>query len=326
MISVAPGKGYQIVPDTDLLFMTAARAAALIRSGKLSPVTYMQEVLAAAHAAQPGLNPFVAIMDEPALAGARAAEKAVKDGAKLGPLHGIPVSIKDQVDVDGVVTTHGSAIFADNMPPEDDVTVARLRAAGAVVFAKTRLPEFGHKGLTDGPSFGTTRNPWDPSRTTGGSSGGAGAAVAMGIGPIGLGTDGAGSIRIPAACCGLVGLKPTLGSIPWQQATDAFGNYTYAGPMTRSVTDAALMRAAMVGASDKDPWTLGGGGERGLTPGLIGATCRACASASSPAWPTPACRRKWQSTPSPPSMRWSRWAPMRMLRARGSTGSRCRAG
>ncbi|WP_158744040.1 amidase [Acidisphaera sp. L21] len=258
------------MPDTDLLFMTAARAAALIRSGKLSPVTYMQEVLAAAHAAQPGLNPFVAIMDEPALAGARAAEKAVKDGAKLGPLHGIPVSIKDQVDVDGVVTTHGSAIFADNMPPEDDVTVARLRAAGAVVFAKTRLPEFGHKGLTDGPGFGTTRNPWDPSRTTGGSSGGAGAAVAMGIGPIGLGTDGAGSIRIPAACCGLVGLKPTLGSIPWQQATDAFGNYTYAGPMTRSVTDAALMRAAMVGASDKDPWTLGGGGERGLTPGLIG--------------------------------------------------------
>ncbi len=250
--------------------MTAARAASLIRKGRLSPVTYLQEVLTAAHAAQPTLNPFVTLLEEPAMEAARAAEKAVRDGGTLGPLHGIPVSIKDQVDVADVPTTHGSAIFANNVPEADDVTVARLRAAGAIVFAKTRLPEFGHKGLTDGPSFGTTRNPWDPSRTTGGSSGGAAAAVAMGIGPIALGTDGAGSIRIPAACCGIVGLKPTLGSIPWQQATDAFGNYTYAGPMTRSVTDAALMRAVMIGASERDPWTIGGGAERGLSPGLIG--------------------------------------------------------
>ena len=256
--------------DSELLFMTAARAAALIRKGSLSPITYLQAVLDAARAAQPSLNPFVTLLEEPAMDAARAAEQAVRDGRPLGPLHGIPVSIKDQVDVAGVPTTHGSAIFAGNMPAEDDVTTARLRAAGAIVFAKTRLPEFGHKGLTDGPSFGTTRNPWDPSRTTGGSSGGAAAAVAMGIGPIGLGTDGAGSIRIPAACCGIVGLKPTLGSIPWQQAADAFGNYTYAGPMTRSVTDAALMRAALIGPSERDPWTIGGGADRGLSPGLIG--------------------------------------------------------
>ena len=257
------------MPDTDLLFTSAARAASLIRTGALSPVTYMRAVLDAATAGQPALNPFVTIMADQAMAGARAAEQAVQDGLPLGPLHGIPVSVKDQVDVEGVPTTHGSAIFAAAMPAGDDVVVARLRTAGAVVFAKTRLPEFGHKGLTDGPSFGTTRNPWDPSRTTGGSSGGAAAAVALGIGPLALGTDGAGSIRIPAACCGIVGLKPTLGSIPWQQATDAFGNYTYAGPMARTVTDAALMRAAMIGPSEHDPWTLGSS-ERGLSPGLVG--------------------------------------------------------
>jgi len=156
----------------DLLFMTAARAAALIRRGALSPVTYMAAVLEAAYAMQPRLNPFVALLDDSAMAGARAAEAAVQAKQPLGPLHGIPVSIKDQVDVAGAPTTHGSAIFEGNMPGADDVAVARLRAAGAIVFAKTRLPEFGHKGLTDGPSFGTTRNPWDITRTAGGSSGG----------------------------------------------------------------------------------------------------------------------------------------------------------
>ncbi len=252
--------------DDELLFTTAARAAALIRAGKLSPVTLMEAVLAKAREAQPVLNPFVTLLEESAMAAARAAEQS----KPVGPLHGVPVSIKDQVDVGGVNTTHGSAIFDDNMAAKDDVTVARLRAAGAIVFAKTRLPEFGHKGLTDGPSFGTTRNPWDLSRTTGGSSGGAAAAVASGIGPLAVGTDGAGSIRIPAACCGIVGLKPTLGSIPWQQATDAFGNYTYAGPMTRSVTDAALMRAAMVGPDGSDPWTLGRTSDAPMSAGLIG--------------------------------------------------------
>ncbi len=259
-----------LMADEDLLFMTAARAAGLIRAGKLSPVTLVQAVLDAARQAQPVLNPFVALLDDSALAVARAAEQAVHDRRPLGPLHGVPVSIKDQVDVAGVPTTHGSAIFAGNTAAADDATVARLRAAGAIVFAKTRLPEFGHKGLTDGPSFGTTRNPWDPAHTTGGSSGGAAAAVASGIGPLALGTDGAGSVRIPAACCGLVGLKPTLGSVPWQQAADAFGNYTYAGPITRSVTDAAMMRAVLTGPDAADPWTLGRGAEPGLSPGLIG--------------------------------------------------------
>ena len=256
--------------NSDLLFTSAARAAALIRRGELSPVTLMQAVLDAAAAARGTLNPFVALLEDRAMADAREAEQAVRDGRKLGPLHGIPVSIKDQVDVGGAVTTHGSAIFAGNLAAADDAVVARLRAAGAIPFAKTTLPEFGHKGLTDGPSFGATRNPWDTGRTAGGSSGGAAVAVASGIGPIALGTDGAGSVRIPAACCGIVGLKPTLGSIPWQQALDAFGNYTYAGPMARTVTDAALMRAAMLGPDPADPWTLGRAPEPPLSPGLIG--------------------------------------------------------
>lgn len=245
------------MPDDALLFTPATKAAALIRAGALSPVTLMQAVLAAARAVQPRLNPFVVLLEEQAMAEARAAEAAVRDGRPLGPLHGVPVSVKDQVDLRGVPTTHGSAIFAGSAPAgADDVTVARLRAAGAIVFGKTTLPEFGHKALTDGPAFGTTRNPWDPSRTAGGSSGGAAVALATGLGPLALGMDGAGSIRIPAACCGVVGLKPTLGSIPWQQGADAFGNYTYAGPMARSVADLAAMRAVLAGPDAADPWSL----------------------------------------------------------------------
>ena len=253
--------------DTALPFTTAARAAALIRARTLSPVELMDAVLARARAVQPTLNPFAALLEERAMAEAREAEHTPATPDR--PLHGVPVSIKDQVDVAGVPWAHGSAIHAGNVAAADDVTVARLRAAGAIVFAKTHLPEFGHKGLTDGPAFGTTRNPWDPSRTAGGSSGGAAVAVACGAGPLALGTDGAGSIRIPAACCGVVGLKPTLGSIPWQQAADGFGNYTYAGPMARSVTDAALMRAVLAGPHPADPWTLNRT-DAPLSPGLVG--------------------------------------------------------
>ncbi|MFC3127434.1 amidase [Pseudoroseomonas globiformis] len=241
----------------DLLFLAARDAAELIRRKALSPVEYVAAVLAAAEAAQPRLNAFVTLMPDEARQAALAAEAAVVRGEPLGPLHGIPVSIKDQLDVEGFPTTQGSAIFADHTANRDDTLVTRLREAGAIIFGKTRLPEFGHKALTDGPSFGATPNPWDASRTTGGSSGGAASAVASGLGPIALGTDGAGSIRIPAACCGVVGFKPTLGLVPWDNAADAFGNYTYAGPMARSVGDAAAMLDVMAGPSPQDPWSLG---------------------------------------------------------------------
>jgi aspartyl-tRNA(Asn)/glutamyl-tRNA(Gln) amidotransferase subunit A len=139
-----------------------------------------------------------------------------------------------------------------------------------VIWAKTTTPEFGVKGLTDGPAFGVTRNPWDLSRTPGGSSGGAAAAVAAGVGPIGLGTDGAGSVRGPAACCGLVGHKPTLGLVPWQPGRDAFGNNVFAGPLSRGVADAAVVHAVLAGPSAKDPWSLGVEDRRSLSPALVG--------------------------------------------------------
>ena len=256
--------------DTDLLFTPATKAAALIRDRKLSPVEYVDVVLKAIDRAQPKLNCFRVVMAEEARRDARKAEEAVARGEKLGPLHGIPVSIKDLIDVKGVHTRHGSAIFEDNVAQADDVLVQRLRAAGAIVVGKATTPEFGVKGLTDGPSFGITRNPWNLDRTPGGSSGGGAAAVAAGLGPISLGTDGAGSIRGPASCSGLVGLKPTLGAVPADTTRDAFGNNVYAGPLSRTITDAAIMHSVLVGPSDKDPWSLSGPSQQPLSPKLAG--------------------------------------------------------
>jgi len=259
------------MPDDDVLFTSATKAAALIRRGALSPVDYVDVVLAAIDRAQPLLNCFVTVDSAGARAQAEAAARAVTAGEPLGPLHGVPVHIKDLVDVAGMRTGNGSAIFSDAPPAaRDNVLVARLRAAGAIIIGKTTTPEFGVKGLTDGPAFGITRNPWNRERTSGGSSGGAAAAVAAGLAPLGLGTDGAGSIRGPAACCGLVGLKPTLGAVPHTTARDTFGNNSYAGPLARTVADAALMFDIMAGPDDGDPWSLGGAIRAPLSPALQG--------------------------------------------------------
>jgi aspartyl-tRNA(Asn)/glutamyl-tRNA(Gln) amidotransferase subunit A len=244
--------------DTDLLFTPAVKAAALIRAKKLSPVEYVDAVLKAIERANPRLNCFREVTADAARRDAKKAEVAVTKGEKLGPLHGVPVSIKDLLDVEGVPTRHGSAIFADNPPAtSDDITVARLKAAGAIIVGKAQSPEFGVKGLTDGPSFGTTRNPWNLERTPGGSSGGGASAVAAGLGPLSLATDGAGSTRGPASCSGLVGLKATLGIVPYDTSRDAFGNNIFAGPLARTVTDAAVMHGVLAGPSSKDPWSLG---------------------------------------------------------------------
>ena len=263
--------GYSAGMSTDLLFTPAVKAAALIRAKKLSPVEYLDTVLKAADRANPKLNCFREVFADTARKDAKQAEEAVMRGDPLGPLHGVPVSIKDLVDVKGVPTRHGSAIFADNPPAAaDDILVKRLRDAGAIVFAKATTPEFGVKGLTDGPEFGITRNPWNLERTPGGSSGGGAAAVAAGLGPISLGTDGAGSVRGPASCSGLVGLKPTLGVVPYDTTRDAFANNISAGPLSRTITAAAVMHAAMVGPTEKDPWALGSAGQRPLSPKLSG--------------------------------------------------------
>ncbi|EJN11272.1 amidase, Asp-tRNAAsn/Glu-tRNAGln amidotransferase A subunit [Bradyrhizobium sp. YR681] len=255
--------------DRDLLFMPATTAASLIRKRALSPVEYVDAVLGAIERTQPTLNAYATVTADAARAQARIAEQAVMAGEQLGPFHGVPVNIKDLFATKGVRTAHGSAILADNIPSQDDILVTRLKNAGAIMVGKSTTPEFGHKGHTDGPSFGITRNPWNPARTAGGSSGGAAAAVAAGLGPLGLGTDGAGSIRIPAGACGVVGLKPTTGAVPYEQTSDSFFNYAAAGPLTRTVADAALMMDSLVGPSTLDPWSLGGPGNGALMPSLI---------------------------------------------------------
>jgi aspartyl-tRNA(Asn)/glutamyl-tRNA(Gln) amidotransferase subunit A len=255
--------------DRDLLFMPATAAARLIRKRALSPVEYVDAVLGAIQRTQPTLNAYATVTADAARTQARAAEQAVMAGKELGPLHGIPINIKDLFATEGVRTAHGSAILADNIPSQDDILVTRLKGAGAIMVGKSTTPEFGHKGHTDAPSFGITRNPWNPVRTAGGSSGGAAVAVAAGLGPLGLGTDGAGSIRIPACACGVVGLKPTTGAVPYEQTSDSFFNYAAAGPLTRTIADAALMMDSLVGPSTLDPWSLGAPGNGALMPSLI---------------------------------------------------------
>jgi aspartyl-tRNA(Asn)/glutamyl-tRNA(Gln) amidotransferase subunit A len=236
--------------ETDALTL-----AQQIRTRNLSPVEVVDAVLRRIEALQPTVNAFITVTAGEAREAARRAEAALMAGDAVGPLHGVPFSAKDLLFTKGIRTTMGSAIFADQVPAEDAVPVRRLRAAGAILIGKTTTPEFGHKPLTDSPLFGATRNPWDLSRTAGGSSGGAAAAVATGQGPLALGTDGGGSIRIPAACCGIVGLKPTLGRVPHVHQADLFSTTSYIGPMARSVREVLGCLDVIVGFDPGDPYS-----------------------------------------------------------------------
>jgi len=242
---------------TDLAYTPAAELAALIARRALSPVEVVEAVLERIERAHPPLNAFITVCADKALAAAKLAESAVMRGEALGALHGVPFAVKDLVNTKGVRTTFGSVALADNVPSSDSPAVARLKAAGAILVGKTTTPEFGHKCFTEAPLFGRTANPWDTSRTCGGSSGGAAAAVAAGLAPIGIGTDGGGSSRIPAACCGVVGFKQTLGLVPHDLTPDGFGNQSHITPMTRTVMDTALMLQAMAGPDPCDPHALG---------------------------------------------------------------------
>jgi aspartyl-tRNA(Asn)/glutamyl-tRNA(Gln) amidotransferase subunit A len=241
----------------DLAYTSAAELAGMIARRAVSPVEVVDLVLARIEATQPTVNAFITVCGDEARSAAKEAEAAVMRGDKLGPLHGIPFAVKDLINTKGVRTTFGSFALADNLPAADSPAVARLKAAGAVLVGKTTTPEFGHKCFTEAPLFGHTANPWDLSRTPGGSSGGAAAAVAAGLGPIGIGTDGGGSSRIPAACCGVVGFKQTLGLVPHDLTPDGFGNQSHITPMTRTVMDSALMLQAMAGPDPCDPHSLG---------------------------------------------------------------------
>jgi aspartyl-tRNA(Asn)/glutamyl-tRNA(Gln) amidotransferase subunit A len=241
---------------TELWQLPASDLREKIAAKKVSPVELMRAVLARAEKLQPVLNCFITLIPEQAMKAARDAEDAVMQGRPLGLLHGIPFAAKDLVNTAGVRTTFGSLLFENNVPKEDAVAAARVKKAGALLFGKTTTPEFGHKALTDSRLFGRTRNAWSAERTSAGSSGGAAVAVAAGIGPIGIATDGGGSTRIPAAANGVVGLKQSNGVIPHSQVADLFGNYTYVTPITRTVMDTALMLQAMAGPDPSDPWSI----------------------------------------------------------------------
>ena len=236
----------------ELAFMPATELAMAIRDRRLSPVEVVEAVLNRIERLNPRINAYCTVTVEAARREAKAAEATVMRGERLGPLHGIPVSVKDLVITRGVRTTFGSRLYETNVPEEDAPLVERLRAAGAIVVGKTTTPEFGWKGVTDSPLFGISRNPWDAERTPGGSSGGAAAAVAAGLAPLAVGTDGGGSIRIPGSFCGIYGFKPTYGVVPVYPAS-ATGTLSHAGPMTRTVKDAALMLQVMAGPDDRDP-------------------------------------------------------------------------
>jgi aspartyl-tRNA(Asn)/glutamyl-tRNA(Gln) amidotransferase subunit A len=240
----------------ELCWMPASEMAAAIRRKKVSPVEVMKAVLGRIERLNPTLNAFVTLTAEQAMRSARAAERALtKRGTRLGPLHGVPFSTKDLVLTKGIRTTFGTRLYADNVPTETAPMVERLAAAGAIQLGKTNTPTMGWIGATHNLLFGATRNPWNLDRTPGGSSGGGSAAVAAGLGPLAIGTDGGGSIRIPASFSGIFGHKASYGRIPIQPGS-AVWSLSHIGPMTRTVTDAALMMNVCAGPDSRDPSSL----------------------------------------------------------------------
>lgn len=243
--------------STDIAWASASELVHLIRTRQVSAVEVMRVTLDRAHKAQAALNCFITICDREAMRDAEAADAAVARGDDVGSLHGVPLHVKDLVNTAGVRTTFASLMHEHNVPETDAVCIARLKAAGAILMGKTTTPEFGHMPYTEAPLFGRTSNPWNRERTSGGSSGGAAAACAAGVAPLAVATDAGGSTRIPAACCGLVGFKQSLGVVPHDMAPEAFGNLSYITPTTRTVMDTALMLEAMGGPDPSDPHSFG---------------------------------------------------------------------
>jgi aspartyl-tRNA(Asn)/glutamyl-tRNA(Gln) amidotransferase subunit A len=242
---------------TDLAFAPAYVLAAAIRRRELSPVELMDATLERIARVNPALNAFVALRADEARAEARAIAERIARGEDPGPLAGIPFGVKDLEDLAGLPTTYGSVPFRENVARADSTQVARLRRAGAIAIGKTNTPEFGYTGFTKNRVFGTTRNPWNLERTPGGSSGGSSAAVAGGLVPFATASDGGGSVRIPACYTGAFGMKPTFGRIPRGpfHFRDWIDTVSY-GPLTRTVTDAALFLDAVVGYDGRDPDSL----------------------------------------------------------------------
>src|SRR5919106_634984 len=237
--------------------ITLARAVA---AKELSPVEAVEAVLERLDWLDPTLHMFATVVPDQARQDAKRIEADLAAGCEVGPLAGVPTGVKDLLCTKGIRTASGSYAYADFVPDEDDVVVERIKAAGAVVIGKTPVPEFGYSGTGQTPLAEPTRNPWNLERTSGGSSAGTGAAVATGVGPFSLGSDGGGSVRIPASFCGLYGVKPTMGRVPLYPGTkdhrypgvSSWESLEHIGPLTRTVADAALVLSVIAGYDDRD--------------------------------------------------------------------------
>jgi len=268
--------------QNEICRMNAVTLAVHLKSKALSSVEVIEAVLARMERLEPSLHAFCTPTPDLARAEAKRVEKAIMRGEPIGPLAGVPISHKDLILTKGVRTASGSLAYKDFIPAEDDIVVERLRDAGAIMIGKTNVPEFGYSPTGHNPVFETTRNPWNLALTTGGSSAGAAAAVATGIGPLATGSDGGGSVRIPASFCGLYGFKPSMGRIPLYPGcrderypgVSGWESLEHIGPITRTVEDAALLMSVAAGPDMRDrhslpradfEWTECSGGDlRGL--------------------------------------------------------------
>ncbi len=238
---------------TDLHWLPVAKMAEAIAAKELSPVELMQALLARVEKLDPRLNAFIKVDGDQALAAAQAAETEIMAGRSRGPLHGVPVGIKDIIDVAGLPTTCHSKVLEDNMATDTAVCVSKLRGAGAIVMGKLSTHEFAIGGPSFDLPWPPARNPWNPDHHPGGSSSGSGSGVAAGLFPMALGTDTGGSVRNPASCCGIVGLKPTYGLVSRRGVFPLSFTLDHVGPMTRTVTDNALMLETIAGHDPLDP-------------------------------------------------------------------------
>lgn len=241
------------MPAKELHFLSVDALSSLIATKKVSPVEVVRAHLERIDATEPTLNAFITRLDEEALASAQRAEREIQEGKNRGPLHGVPVGLKDLFYLKGVPNTSGSKIFQNFIPDYDSTVVSRLKEAGAIFMGKLNLHQFAFGPLGVNADYGDTRNPWDPSRLTGGSSGGSGAAASAGQCTITMGTDTGGSVRIPSALCGLVGIKPTYGRISRHGIAPLSWSLDHAGPMARTVEDCAIALSILAGHDPKDP-------------------------------------------------------------------------
>ena len=236
---------------SEIAWMSALELIDAYGGNELSPLEVVASLLERIDRVNPEINAFVTLLPEQAAEAAKEAERRYREGGAR-PLEGVPIAIKDNIFSRGIRTTYGSKLYEDFVPEQDAVVLERLKDAGAVIIGKTNMPEFGLIGITENPLFGRTVNPWDLGRTCGGSSGGSAAAVAAGLCPVAMGNDAGGSIRIPASLCGIFGLKPQFGRIPWYPHLPGFETLHHEGPLTRAVEDAALILDVASGPDRRD--------------------------------------------------------------------------